>query len=124
ILPIVWDTPSLMPELPSALEFLQHSHADLGKRYRQLGLRTLASRGKYADSYDKFIDAFAERVVAVAKPNALPRVDIPSIDELPSAFDVRADGGDGGAPPAPAVAFDEDTACLVSVVGTAAELAN
>jgi FxsC-like protein len=120
VLPVLWDWPKRIPPLPDVLKRVQYDHSALGDAYEDKGLRTLASQTRLADDYREFVDMFAERLVEVAEPNALPQVDIPAVDELPSAFGSRAVRQ---AAPLPAGAgSDSDIASLVFLVGTAAEL--
>jgi FxsC-like protein len=121
-LPVLWDWPVQMPELPDVLKPVQYTNAELGENYNQLGLRTLATQSKYADDYKHFVAMFAESLVAAGQPNSLPKADFGSVRDLPSAFGPAPQKRVAALPGAAVTRYDRWTAWFIYVVGTADEL--
>jgi FxsC-like protein len=88
-LPITWETPALMRDLPEVLEAIQYDNEKLGDAYAEHGLRKLANLTRWSDDYKEFVDTFAQRIVEAARPNALPRVELGDVEQVPSAFRSR-----------------------------------
>src|SRR5262249_49284935 len=70
LLPVLWLNPSRDQSIPSAV---QYSHGDFGDVYAAKGAKYLLRLGReHAEDYQRFLMAFAERLVDAVDEHALP----------------------------------------------------
>ncbi|HEX6903048.1 MAG TPA: TIR-like protein FxsC [Thermoanaerobaculia bacterium] len=88
ILPILWKPLGASFErLPKEIRDIQYSFADLGETYRNEGLQYLLRLDEQKDSYQKFLVAFAKRIVDASDSSPLEPANPPlDIENFPNAF--------------------------------------
>ncbi len=88
ILPILWKPLGASFEtLPKEFREIQYSFDDLGETYRNEGLQYLLRLDEQKDTYQKFLVAFAKRIVDASESSPFePAVPPLDIEKFPNAF--------------------------------------
>jgi hypothetical protein len=90
IMPVLWVPARSQEVLPEPFQLLQYNPSSLGEAYAHEGLLYILKLRRYANDYQRFLRAFADRLVAEAGRHALPRLDtVPRLDEVPPLTTVR-----------------------------------
>jgi len=83
ILPVIWVQPA--GPLPSPVKAITYTSPTFPEEYRNLGLRSLMRLRRYDDTYHKFLMAYAQRLVEVAREIRIP-TGMATLAATPSAF--------------------------------------
>ncbi len=88
-IPVLW-LPVRPDAMPAAVKDVQYMHPHLGPEYHEHGLRYLMTHRELRDKYNRAVEYFAERVIAVAETDApSPANPQPVYQDLRNAFAVQ-----------------------------------